>query len=78
MFAEARAMYVDCYNMRKKFFSLDHLIIAESMIDITRARSGSPEKSLAIYRNAMEIYKEYLPGKSTGRIIMYLLSLTHY
>ena len=60
MVVEAREMFVNCYNMRKIFFSLDQLIIAESMVDIIRARNGRPERSLAIYRNAMEIYREYL------------------
>jgi len=52
---------LDCYNMRKLFFSMDQLPIAESMVDIIRVRSGRPERSLEIYRNAMEVYKEYLP-----------------
>lgn len=66
-------MFVDCYNMRKKFFSLDQLTIAESMVDIIRARNGRPERSLAIYRNAMEIYKEYLPDTHVqiGHLLVY-------
>lgn len=73
MVTEAREMFVDCYNMRKKFFSLDQLTIAESMVDIIRARNGRPERSLAIYRNALEIYKEYLPDNHVqiGSLLIY-------
>lgn len=66
-------MFVDSYNMRKRFFTLDQLVIAESMVDIIRARNGRPERSLAIYRNAMEIYNEYLPDDHAqiGHLLIY-------
>lgn len=66
-------MFVHCYNMRKRFFSLDMLAIAESMVDVIRARSGRPERSLAIYRNAMEIYNDYLPDNHPllGHLLVY-------
>eukprot|EP00804_Cyclotella_cryptica_P000331 CCRYP_008667-RB/>CCRYP_008667-RB protein AED:0.03 eAED:0.03 QI:1966/1/1/1/1/1/6/194/741 len=73
MAAEARAMFLDCYNMRKRFFSMDQLTIAESMVDIIRSRSGRPERSLAIYGNAMEVYKEYLSDNHVqiGHLLVY-------
>ncbi|KAL7489099.1 hypothetical protein ACHAW6_014690 [Cyclotella cf. meneghiniana] len=73
MAAEARAMFLDCYNMRKRFFSMDQLTIAESMVDIIRARSGRPERSLAIYGNAMEVYHEYLSDNHVqiGHLLVY-------
>ncbi|KAL3800255.1 hypothetical protein ACHAWO_013837 [Cyclotella atomus] len=73
MVEEAREMFVHCYNMRKRFFSLDMLAIAESMVDVIRARSGRPERSLAIYRNAMEIYNDYLPDNHPllGHLLVY-------
>jgi tetratricopeptide (TPR) repeat protein len=61
MATEARGQYVDCYNMRKQFFTVDQIHIAESMVDIIRARSGQPERALQIYQNAHDVYKEYLP-----------------
>ena len=57
---EARAMFVECYNIRKEFFTVDQVHIAESMVDIVRARQGQPERALALYVNALEVYKEYL------------------
>ena len=73
MITEARSMYVECYNMRKFFFSMDQIHIAESMVDIIRARSGRPDRALAIYRNAMEVYKEYLPDDHVhiARLLIY-------
>jgi tetratricopeptide (TPR) repeat protein len=73
MNGEARAMFLDCYNMRKLFFSMDQLVIAESMINIIRARGGRPERSLAIYSNAMEVYKEYLSDNHVqiGHLLVY-------
>ena len=41
---EARAMFVECYNIRKEFFTVDQVHIAESMVDIVRARQGQPER----------------------------------
>ena len=66
-------MYVDCYNMRKRYVTRDQLVIAESMVDIIRARNGRPERSLAIYRNAREIYDEYLPDNHAqiGHLLIY-------
>ncbi|KAL7548427.1 hypothetical protein ACHAWF_011717 [Thalassiosira exigua] len=71
---EARGKFVDSYNMRKDFFSVDQIHIAESMVDIIRARGGQPERALAIYRNAMEVYKEYLPDDHflIGRLHVYV------
>ncbi|KAL9189270.1 hypothetical protein ACHAXT_011760 [Thalassiosira profunda] len=70
---EARAQFVACYTMRKQFFSVDQLLIAQSMVDIIRVRSGQPERALAIYRNASEVYKEYLSDDHylIGRLCMY-------
>lgn len=59
MATEARLIFVDCYNMRKHFFTVDQIHIADSMVDIIRARNGQPERALAIYKNAHEVYKEY-------------------
>mmetsp|Transcript_35869 Transcript_35869/g.58495 ORF Transcript_35869/g.58495 Transcript_35869/m.58495 type:complete len:203 (-) Transcript_35869:683-1291(-) len=73
MATEARGQFVDCYNMRKKFFTVDQIHIAESMVDIIRARNGQPERALAIYRNAMDVYKEYLTDDHVqiGRLYVY-------
>jgi len=70
---KAREHFVECYNMRKKFFTLDQIHIAESMVDIIRSRDGQPERALAVYRNAMEVYKEYLPDDHVqiGRLYVY-------
>lgn len=70
---EARGQFVDCYNMRKNFFTVDQIHIAESMVDIIRARNGQPERALAIYKNAMDVYKEYLPDDHVqiGRLRVY-------
>lgn len=58
---EARGKYVECYNMKKQFFTVDQIHIAESMVDIIRARNGQPERALQIYQNAHDVYQEYLP-----------------
>ena len=52
---------------------MDQLTIAESMVDIIRARSGRPERSLAIYGNAMEAYHEYLSDNHVqiGHLLVY-------
>jgi len=73
MASEARAMYIDSYNMRKLFFSMDQIHIAESMVDIIRAREGKPEQALAVYKNAMDVYKEYLCDDhiQIGRLLMF-------
>jgi len=70
---QARQWFADAYNMRKLFFSVDQLNIAESMVDIIRARQGQPDRALAIYRNAMEVYSEYLPDEhvAIGRLHVY-------
>lgn len=71
--SEARAMYIDSYNMRKLFFGMDQIHIAESMVDIIRAREGKPEQALAVYKNAMDVYKEYLSDDhiQIGRLLMF-------
>lgn len=71
---EARSKFVECYSMRKQFFQVDQISIAESMVDVIRARQGQPERALAIYRNAMEVYKEYLPDDHVllGRLHVYM------
>lgn len=73
MATEARLQFVDCYNMRKFFFASDQIHIAKSMVDIIRARSGQPERALAIYKNAMDVYKEYLSDDHVliGRLHVY-------
>mmetsp|Transcript_30863 Transcript_30863/g.58600 ORF Transcript_30863/g.58600 Transcript_30863/m.58600 type:complete len:333 (+) Transcript_30863:1621-2619(+) len=73
MATEARLQFVECYNMRKEFFASDQIHIAESMVDIIRARSGQPDRALAIYRNAMEVYKEYLSDDHVliGRLLVF-------
>ncbi|KAL7473250.1 hypothetical protein ACHAXS_014029 [Conticribra weissflogii] len=73
MTSEARAMYIDSYNMRKLFFGMDQIHIAESMVDIIRAREGKPEQALAVYKNAMDVYKEYLSDDHVqiGRLLMF-------
>ena len=73
MNTEARVMYVECYNMRRLFFSGEQIHIAESMVDIIRARDDRPERALEIYQNAMDIYKEYLPDDHVqiGRLFMF-------
>ena len=73
MSAEARAVYVEVYNMRKGFFTMDQIQMAESMVDVIRARNGRPERALAIYRNAMDVYREYLPDDHVliGRLLVY-------
>lgn len=70
---QARAMFVECYNMRKEFFTVDQVHIAESMVDIIRARPGQPERALALYLNAMEVYKEYLADDHVliARLMLY-------
>ncbi len=71
--AEARGVYVEVYNTRKIFFTMDQIPIAESMVDVIRARNGRPERALAIYRNAMDVYQEYLPDDHVliGRLLVY-------
>ena len=73
MATEARGQFVDCYNMRKHFFTVDQIHIAESMVDIIRARSGQPERALQIYQNAHEVYQEYLPDNHVhiGKLRVY-------
>jgi tetratricopeptide (TPR) repeat protein len=73
MATEARGKFVDCYNMRKNFFTIDQIHIAESMVDIIRARSGQPGRALEIYQNAQEVYSEYLPDNHVqiGRLRVY-------
>lgn len=73
MAMEARGKFVDCYNMRKNFFTIDQIHIAESMVDIIRARSGQPGRALEIYQNAQEVYSEYLPDNHVqiGRLRVY-------
>ena len=70
---KARAEYVLSYNMRKSFFSVDMVHIAMSMVDIIRARTGQPDRALAIYKNAGEVYKEYLSDDHVeiGRLYTY-------
>jgi len=66
-------MYVECYNIRKEFFTVDQVHIAESMVDIIRARPGQPERALALYVNAMEVFKEYLADDHVliARLMLY-------
>lgn len=73
MTAEARGVFVEVYNMRKIFFTMDQIPIAESMVDVIRARNGRPERALAIYRNAMDVYQEYLSDDHVliGRLLVY-------
>jgi len=73
MSTEARGVYVEVYNMRKTFFTMDQIQMAESMVDVIRARNGRPERALAIYRNAMDVYREYLPDDHVliGRLLVY-------
>lgn len=73
MATEARGKFVHCYNMRKHFFTVDQIHIAESMVDIIRARSGQPGRALEIYQNAQEVYEEYLPDNHVhiGRLRVY-------
>jgi tetratricopeptide (TPR) repeat protein len=73
MSSEARGTYVEVYNMRKIFFTMDQIQMAESMVDVIRARNGRPERALAIYRNAMDVYREYLPDDHVliGRLLVY-------
>ena len=73
MTTEARQEYIECYNMRKHFFTVDMIHIADSMVNIIRARSGQPERALAIYKNAFEVYNEYLADDhlSIGRLHVY-------
>ena len=73
MATEARGQFVDCYNMRKNFFSVDQIHIAESMVDIIRARCGQPDRALAIYKNALAVFEEYLPYDHVhiGRLRVY-------
>ena len=70
---EARAEYVKCYNMRKEFFTVDQIHIAESMVNIIRVRQGQPERALSIYKNAVDVYKEYLSDDHViiGRLHVY-------
>lgn len=70
---KARAEYVLSYNMRKSFFTVDMVHIAVSMVDIIRARTGQPDRALAIYKNAGEVYKEYLSDDHVeiGRLYTY-------
>lgn len=73
MATEARKQFTDCYRMRKHFCTVDQMMIAESMVDVIRARNGNPERALAIYNNAMEVYKEYLCDDHVmiGRLCVY-------
>ena len=73
MSSEARGVFVDVYNMRKMFFTMDQIQMAESMVDVIRARNGRPERALAIYRNAMDVYREYMPDDHVliGRLLVY-------
>ncbi|KAL7540390.1 hypothetical protein ACHAXR_010070, partial [Thalassiosira sp. AJA248-18] len=73
MATEARGQFADCYNMRKQFFTGDQIHIAESMVDVIRCRQGQPDRALAIYRNAREVYKDYLTDDHVliGRLYVY-------
>jgi len=70
---EARAEFVKCYNMRKEFFTVDMYHIALSMVNIIRVRQGQPDRALAIYKNALDVYKEYLSDDHVifGRLHVY-------
>ena len=59
--------------MRKNFFTINQIHIAESMVDIIRARNGQPGRALEIYQNAQEVYSEYLPDNHVqiGRLRVY-------
>ena len=59
--------------MRKSFFTVGMVHIAVSMVDIIRARTGQPDRALAIYKNAGEVYKEYLSDDHVeiGRLYTY-------
>jgi len=73
MATEARGQFVNCYNMRKHFFAVDQIQVAESMVDVIRARNDRPDRDLKIYGNAEEIYKENLPDDHVliGRLCVY-------
>lgn len=43
------------------------------MVDVIRSRNGQPDRALAIYKNAMGVYKEYLSDDHVliGRLCVY-------